>query len=92
MLLHSHTWENTVGDILDTLGECCDTNNLDPKRMYVWVDFLCCNLNRIAESKRESKWKPLEQFEGNVGSLKSICGNVKGVKILAMMSPWHLFQ
>ena len=89
LLLHSHAWKNTVGDILDTISEHCESENLDPKSMYIWIDFLCSNLNRIAELKRIKSWKPPEQFENTVGKLKSICGKAKDVKILTCMSPWH---
>lgn len=91
LLLHSHTWENTVGDILEILNEYCDSQNLDPKRIYVWIDFLCSNLHRIAElkSKKGLPSSDSELFECTVGKLKSICGKGKGVNILTCMSPWH---
>ena len=37
----SYGWGNAVGDIVDTLCDYCEYNELDPKRIYVWICCLC---------------------------------------------------
>ena len=48
LLLHSHNWSNTVGDIVKKLSDHCISKNLDPKCCYIWIDFLCNNLHHLS--------------------------------------------
>ena len=81
------SWKNNVGDIVDTLVDYCLGLDLDPKRTYIWIDFLCNNLHRIAESKQKGNYKPREEFEKIVEKTKA--ASSKNVKLLCLMSPWY---
>ena len=87
LLLHSHNWSNTVGDIVKTLSDHCTSKNLDPKRCYVWIDFLCTNLHRVAISKQNGKWNASEEFQKSVLNVKEICAN-GNVEVLVVMGAW----
>lgn len=89
VVVHSFEWGNTVGDILDTIAEYCEREKLDPKRFYVWMDFLCTNLQRLVETKDTKNWNQQKQFEAAVGKIKAICDKSEELKVLALMSPWH---
>ena len=49
----SYSWAYTVGGIVHTLEDYCISNDLDPKRVYVWICCLCNNQHRVVEKKRQ---------------------------------------
>ena len=87
VILHSRSWGNTVGDLVDTLVDYCAREELDPKRTYVWIDILCNNLHRIVKRKSTGKWKAADAFEDTLQRTRMMCK--KDVKILACISPWY---
>ena len=91
LFLHSHNWSNTIGDVVQTLSDHCTSKNLDPKRCYVWIDFLCVNLHRVASSMQNGKWNASEEFQKTVLNVREICANKEEqvkVNVLVLMSPW----
>ena len=58
---------------------------MDPKRFYVWMDFLCTNLQRLVETKDTKNWNQQKQFEAAVGKIKAICDKSEELKVLALM-------
>ena len=78
----SYTWSYKFGDIISTLQEFCKTNNLNPKRTYIWIDCLCINQHRVVEAKRMGG-TGLMNFEKEFSTLLQRIGNM-----LAMMAPW----
>jgi len=72
----------TIGDIVDTLVDYCDSKRYDPKspkRTYVWICFLCINQHRIAGSKISTSEFELP-FHGQVTAI----GHV-----VCMVVPWE---
>ncbi len=75
----SYTWGYKVSDIVQTLLDFCDKNDLDTKRTYVWICALCNNQHRVT-----GEIVPFEEFQ------RIFSNRVNGIgKILAMMTPWH---
>lgn len=58
----SYAWGNSVGDIVDSLVEYCETQKRDQKRTYVWLCCLCNNQHRVADDSRRGKVVPFEEF------------------------------
>jgi hypothetical protein len=59
----SWTWSYSVRDVVKTLVIYCETNSFDPKRTYVWINCLCLNQHRLAESNKQpvdSKSSPVD--------------------------------
>ncbi|CAB9526369.1 Kinesin light chain [Seminavis robusta] len=84
----SYSWNYSIGDIVDTLTDYCQQNQLDPKRTYIWICCLCVNQHRVVESTATGN-------SGLVGSSSqvdffAIFGErVKRIgHVLAMMAPW----
>jgi len=82
-IMLSYTWRYTIGDIADVLTNYCNSNGLDPKKVYVWICCLCVNQHRVVEMKKRNEDIPFEKFRdvfhGRVTSIKHV---------VAMMSPW----
>lgn len=83
-IMLSYGWGNTVGDIVDTLMDYCQSSqNLDPKRTYVWICCLCVNQHRVAEDKARGRSVPFETFE------RVFYERVTGIqRVVAVMSSW----
>ncbi|CAB9510841.1 Kinesin light chain [Seminavis robusta] len=83
----SYSWNYSIGDIVDTLNDFCQQNQLDPKRTYIWMCCLCVNQHRVVENSAQHK-------SGMIASTKvdffAIFGErVKKIgHLLAMMAPW----
>jgi tetratricopeptide (TPR) repeat protein len=75
----SYAWGYTYGDIVDTLVEFCNANNLSPKRTYVWICAFCNNQHRVVDGT-----VPFEDFKYVFKKRVQGIGN-----ILAMMTPWY---
>jgi tetratricopeptide (TPR) repeat protein len=74
----------SYGDIVDTLVSYCKLNNLDKKRTYIWICFLCVNQHRVVEKLRQGSYVPLETFRDCFQS------RLLGIRhILAMMAPYE---
>ena len=66
----------TIGELVDTLIDYCGTNNLDPKKAYIWICCLCINQHRVVQ-------------QSNVDFMAIFAGRVKQIgHTLAMMAPW----
>lgn len=77
----SYSWTYAIGDIVDALVDFCDSNGLDPKRTYIWMDCFCVNQHpRKHDGPPRSGAGGLEAFETRVASI----GHV-----LAMIAPWQ---
>ena len=75
-----HLQGYTIGDIVDTLADYCDSKRYDPKRIYVWICFLCNNQHRIAGANiSTSEFE--EIFHGRVTAIGHI---------LCMVAPWEM--
>ena len=74
----SYAWGYKMRDIVDTLVDFCKTNDLDPKRTYVWICAFCNNQHRVVERN-----VTFEEFEDIFHKRVEGIGNV-----LAMMTPW----
>jgi tetratricopeptide (TPR) repeat protein len=73
-----YTWQYTIGDIIDTLRDFCQTHELDPKRIYIWICCLCVNQHR---AKVDS--------ESPTDFLAMLGERIKRIKhVLVMMAPW----
>mmetsp|Transcript_9598 Transcript_9598/g.12088 ORF Transcript_9598/g.12088 Transcript_9598/m.12088 type:complete len:581 (-) Transcript_9598:106-1848(-) len=84
-LMLSYGWGYSIGDITDTLLDYCQSNELDPKRTYVWICCLCNNQHRVAASikgKRDSE-STFEEFQNTFHSRVVEIGH-----IVALMCPW----
>mmetsp|Transcript_7591 Transcript_7591/g.14354 ORF Transcript_7591/g.14354 Transcript_7591/m.14354 type:complete len:574 (-) Transcript_7591:2145-3866(-) len=88
VFLHSYTWNNTVTDVVDTLAEYCSSKSLDPKRTYVWIDFLCTNLHRIADYKQNGRWNASDEFQKSIMQTRETYQRYR-LKVLVLMSPWY---
>ena len=85
----SYCWEYTIGDIVDTLTDFCHTNNLDPKRTYIWICCLCVNQHRVAAQSALQKSGMLTA-NLQVDFFTIFGERVKRIgHVLAMMTPWH---
>lgn len=82
-IMLSYTWEYTIGDIIDVLTKYCTSNNLDQKKVYVWICCLCVNQHRVVERKKRGEVVPSDQFREVFYERVTKIGHV-----LAMMSPW----
>ena len=79
----SYSWGYTIGDIVDTLVDYCESEKLNPKRIYVWICCLCNNQHRVYENKRKGVSVPFEEFQSTFYKC------VTGIKhVLPMMEPW----
>ncbi len=80
----SYGWGNLIGDVALTLMDHCNTNELDPKRTYVWICCLCNNQFRVAENRKLGREVPFEEFEAIFRT------KVLGINnIVALMAPWN---
>lgn len=79
----SYSWAYAIGDIVDSLVSFCATNNLDPKRTYVWIDCLCINQHRVVEQKNSGGTGMLDFEQEFPKKLKAI-GHM-----LALLVPWN---
>lgn len=81
----SWTWSYTARDVVGTLDSFCQENELDQRRVYVWMCCLCLNQHRV--------------FESNKSGISSTCSTldfenefqrrVVGIgRILVMVRPW----
>ncbi|CAB9516000.1 Kinesin light chain [Seminavis robusta] len=83
MLSYSRSY--TIGDIVDSLVDFCARNQMDPKRVYVWICCLCINQHRVAAQKLHSgmlQSTPIDflgEFQGRVTSIGHL---------LPLMQPW----
>ncbi|CAB9520143.1 Kinesin light chain [Seminavis robusta] len=87
MFMLSYSWSYAFGDILDTLVDFCRSQELDPKRTYVWICCLCVNQHRVVQqSKTEQSGMlaPTVNFFAEFGQRVARIGH-----LLAMMSPWQ---
>lgn len=79
----SYTWAYKPKDIAEALDQFCQKNQLDPKRVYVWICCLCINQHRVYEDRKSGKMVPFDEFkcifEGRVKSIN---------KLIAVFSPW----
>lgn len=74
----SYAWGYKIQDIVDTLINYCDRNDLDTKRTYIWICALCNNQHRVF--KRNVTFQDFEQIFNR---------RVEGIgNVLAMMTPW----
>jgi len=79
----SYPWGYTIGDIINTLANYCINYNLDQKRTYVWICFLCVNQHRVVELKKRQKIVEFIIFRDIFER------RVKGIgHLLPMISPW----
>ena len=79
----SYTWSYTIGDIISSIVEFCNSQRDDINRTYVWIDFLCINQHRVIEAKKHGD-SGLLNFESDFPQLLSQIGH-----LLAMMTPWN---
>jgi len=82
-IMLSYTWGYSIGAIIDVLKNYCTTNNLNPKKVYVWICCLCVNQQRVIEKKRNGEVVPFEEFQSVFFKRVTGIGH-----ILAMMAPW----
>lgn len=74
-----------IGDIVDTLVDYCAREELDPKRTYFWICFLCVNQHRVVETSNEKSLSvPTETFLATFGKRVSRIG-----RIVCMMAPFE---
>ena len=79
----SYTWGYSIGDIVDTLVDFCESTKQSPKRVYVWMCCLCVNQHRVVALSKQGKLVPFEQFS------ETFYQRVNGIKnILSMMTTW----
>lgn len=79
----SYTWGYTIGDIIDTLIDFCESTKQSPKRTYVWMCCLCVNQHRVVDLRKEGKVVPFSEFS------TTFFKRVKGIKhVLSMMTTW----
>lgn len=79
----SYTWGYTIGDIVDTLVDFCESSKKSPKRVYVWMCCLCVNQHRVVALGKQGKLVPFEEFS------ETFYQRVRGIKhILSMMTSW----
>jgi len=82
-IMISYTWGYSIGDIVDVLTNYCESNNLNPKEVYVWICCLCVNQHRVVELKKRKEEIPFAEFR------KVFHGRVTSIgHVVAMMSPW----
>ena len=82
-IMLSYTWGYSIGAIVDVLSNYCESNDLNPKKVYVWICCLCVNQHRVVEMMKRGEVIPFEDFH------KVFHGRVTGIgHIVAMMSPW----
>jgi Tetratricopeptide repeat len=75
----SYSWGYTVGDIVDTLVDFCATNDLNPKRTYIWICCLCVNQHRVVGATLDTSG-----FVQVFGKRVQQIGH-----ILCIMAPWQ---
>ena len=72
----SYGWGQEVKDIVDTLMDFYESNNLDPKTTYVWICCLCNYQHRVQERLKKGEIVPFEEFRQdfykNVTTIKNI--------------------
>ena len=81
----SYSWGYSIGDIVDTLDDFCNSKGKDPKKTYVWICCLCINQHRVVEKseKEDDGESDFDEFQ------KIFHDRVKGIgQIVAMMYPW----
>jgi len=83
-IMLSYGWGYTIGEIVDTLSEHCDTHYLDPKCTYVWICCLCNNQHRVAEQRRDGIVVPFDEFRHIFHERMITIG-----RVMAIMSPWN---
>jgi hypothetical protein len=80
----SYTWGYAIGDIVDTLVTFCQGHNLNPKRMYFWICFLCVNQHEIVECLKKETCVPTKLFVDTFQKHVFKIG-----QIVCMMAPWE---
>jgi tetratricopeptide (TPR) repeat protein len=73
-----------IGDIVDSLVDFCEREDLDPKRTYFWICAFCVNQHRVAETSRDGISVPTELFLATFDQRVSTIKN-----IVCMMAPWQ---
>jgi tetratricopeptide (TPR) repeat protein len=82
--MHSYTWGYTTGDIIDTLVAFCQRHNLNSKRTYFWICFLCVNQHEIVECLKNETCVPTKLFVDTFQKRVFKIG-----QIVCMMAPWE---
>jgi len=82
-IMLSYGWGNSIGDIVDTLTDYCNSYQLEFKRTYIWICCLCVNQHRVAENKRNGVEVQFQEFHDIFRDRVTGIGHV-----VAMMSPW----
>lgn len=88
VLLHPYSKNSNVSSLIATVSDYCRSNKMDPKSTYVWIDFLCLNLHRIAAKMKKGKWNINDNFQENVIFLRDLCSKPH-VKTLVSMTPYR---
>uniref|UniRef100_A0A7S1WXY6 Uncharacterized protein n=1 Tax=Alexandrium catenella TaxID=2925 RepID=A0A7S1WXY6_ALECA len=83
-IMLSYTWGYPIGDIVDSLVAYCQREELDPKRVYVWICCMCVNQHEVIGTSMAGHTVSFEDFQEVFGSRVRDIGHV-----VPLMTPWN---
>jgi tetratricopeptide (TPR) repeat protein len=96
----SYNWENdSIGDIVETLMEFCESNSRDPKDTYVWIDYLCMDQHVTDKKAHNGQQLSFEDFSKVIQKLFSSMDVVVSIlsppisnESMCLNRLWYLFE
>jgi hypothetical protein len=77
----------SIGDIVDTLSEFCESQEEDPKQTFVWICCFCVNQHRVVQQSQSQQSGMLEEA---IDFFTIFAQRVVTIgHVLCLMSPWN---